>query len=95
MKPHTFQASDDDFHLDPSCDLCGENADHPIHELDGVAIGDAEDDEQLDHRLRAELSRAWKEAGFTPPDEPDSGFDVREPETVSDLFHGYTGRDLP
>lgn len=71
MKPHLFSEE-----ADGTCELCGLAADHPIHELDGVALGDAEDD-------------------FTPPDEPDSGFDVREPETVTDLFRGYNGRYLP
>lgn len=50
MKPHSFQPDPNaQPEQDPGgtdiCDLCGEDADHPIHELDGVAPGDAEDDE--------------------------------------------------
>lgn len=40
MKPHHF-AHDDDH---DRCALCNETSDHPIHELDGVPPGDAEDD---------------------------------------------------
>lgn len=45
MKPHNYQA-DLDAHEedDERCALCNEYADHPIHEMDGVAPGDAEDD---------------------------------------------------
>lgn len=90
MKPHIFQS---DPCLAARCDLCGHIEDHPIHELDGAAIGDAEDDfTREDERRDDELTGDLRD--FTPPDEPDSGFDVREPETVSDLFRGYTGRDL-
>lgn len=42
MKPHSFQPDPDEYHSD--CDLCGETADAPIHEIDGVPPGDAEDD---------------------------------------------------
>lgn len=41
-----------------------------------------------------ELDVGDAEDDFTPPDEPDSGFDVREPETVAGLFETY-GRDMP
>lgn len=41
MKPHSFQSPAG---IIDECELCGHSADHPIHELDGVAIGDAEDD---------------------------------------------------
>lgn len=77
MKPHAYQA-DLDAHEedDERCALCNEYADHPIHELDGVAIGGAEDE-------------------FVPPDEVDSGFDVRDPETVTGLFEDHFGQELP
>lgn len=41
MRPHSFAS---DFDHTEMCELCGETADAPIHELDGVLVGDAEDD---------------------------------------------------
>lgn len=90
MKAHYFQpdplgaASPED---PIACDLCGETADHPIHDMDLAQVK-----EQVREAIAEDFNP--REYDFTPPDEPDSGFDVREPETVSDLFHGY-GRDLP
>lgn len=37
MKPHHFQSPAG---IIDECELCGHSADHPIHEFDGVAIGD-------------------------------------------------------
>lgn len=69
MKPHHFNED-----ADGTCELCGKSAEHPIHELDAVPLGDAEHDPREDERRDDELTGDVRD--FAPLDEPDSGFDV-------------------
>lgn len=87
MKPHHFNED-----ADGTCELCGKSADHPIHELDAVPIGDAEDDPREDERRDNELTGDVRD--FEPPDEDEPEYLGEFPPTVTGLFESY-GRDLP